>query len=152
MAKHNAPTRGTPGPTAPARAGVTLGTLFAKAGLVAAAPKAPETPKPGASSFVEASEAPSATEQQPPVARDLGDVPRLVVRRERKGHAGHTATVIEGLVEAGVDAGAVAKQLKHVLGCGASIDGGDLVLLGDVVDRAATWLEKQGVRRVVRGS
>lgn len=120
----------------------TLGALLSKAGLVptqAASPSPSTTP-------------PSTPAAPPPKGADLCTVARLVVRRERKGHGGHTATVVEGLAGTGVDAAEVARKLKRALGCGATLEGGALVVQGDVPDRVAAWLEGQGVKRVVRGN
>jgi translation initiation factor 1 len=46
----------------------------------------------------------------------------------------------------------LASRMKRALGCGATIEGDDVVLLGDLVERAALWLEGNGARRVVRGN
>jgi len=43
-------------------------------------------------------------------------------------------------------------SLKKALGCGASLEGEDLLLHGSLVDRAARWLTAQGARSVVRGN
>lgn len=155
MAKRSTPDHRIPEPIATPRTGVTLGALFAKAGLVVPPPVVPARdagPRPTAAAFVEAPPVEPAISAAPDQGRDLCAATRLVVRRERKGHSGHTATVVEGLLEAGVDATDVGKQLKRALGCGASVDDGVLVLQGDVAERAAAWLEGQGVKRVIRGN
>lgn len=75
---------------------------------------------------------------------------KLVVRRERAGRGGKTVTRVSGL-----PAGALpdfARRMKAALGCGATIEELDLLLLGDLVERAATWLEGEGAPRVVRGN
>ena len=74
---------------------------------------------------------------------------KVVVRHERKGHGGKTVTVVEGILPA-ARAGLV-QELKRKLGCGAREEDGTVVLQGDLVDRAARWLEARGAR-VVRGS
>ena len=40
----------------------------------------------------------------------------------------------------------------EVLGCGASVEDEDVVLLGSLVDRAADWLEARGATRLVRAN
>ncbi len=125
------------------KSGVTLGALFQRAVLAPANPEPVAAPKPSAADT-------GAPPRAPATSTSLSDVARVVVRRERKGHGGHTATVLEGL--AGLDLDALAKQLKRALGCGASVAEAAVVLQGDVADRACEWLEGQGVRRVVRGS
>ena len=77
----------------------------------------------------------------------LGAVGKLVIQRERKGRAGKTVTRITGLPAERIED--LARQLKSAFGCGAGIEGGHLIVLGDLVDRVAGWLDKQGARRVV---
>lgn len=74
--------------------------------------------------------------------------PKVVVRREKKGRGGKTVTRISGVGPAHRDA--LSARMKKALGCGAQVEGEDVVLLGALVDRAADWLEAEGARRVVR--
>ena len=76
---------------------------------------------------------------------------KLVLQREKKGRAGKTATRLRGLptLEARQH---WATKLKKELGCGATIEGQDVILLGDVGERAKTRLEAGGFRRVVLGN
>jgi translation initiation factor 1 (eIF-1/SUI1) len=76
---------------------------------------------------------------------------KLVLQREKKGRAGKTATRLCGLSSPG-DRLHWAKRLKKELGCGATIEGDDVILLGDVGERAKTRLEAGGFRRVVLGN
>ena len=65
---------------------------------------------------------------------------RIVVRREKKGRAGKTVTRVYG---AGLEAPVLerlTRDLKRALGCGASIEEGEIVLQGDMTQRAAAWL------------
>ncbi|MBW2161397.1 MAG: translation initiation factor, partial [Deltaproteobacteria bacterium] len=73
------------------------------------------------------------------------------LQREKKGRAGKTATRLCGLSSPG-DRLHWAKRLKKELGCGATIEGDDVILLGDVGERAKTHLEAGGFRRVVLGN
>ena len=82
-----------------------------------------------------------------PPGSNLEAAGKLVIQRERKGRAGKTVTRISGLPTERVDD--LAKQLKSALGCGAVVEGGHLIVLGDLVDRVAGWLEKQGARQAV---
>jgi len=75
---------------------------------------------------------------------------KLVIRRELKGRGGKTVTRISGLPAAHRDA--LASQMKKKLGCGAVIEGDEVVLLGDLVDRAADWLTERGAPRVIKGN
>jgi translation initiation factor 1 len=77
---------------------------------------------------------------------------KIVVRHERKGHGGKTVTLVQGLSLSGADIEAFAREMKKALGCGATVDGGDIVLQGDIVDRAFAYLLKKGATRLVRGS
>lgn len=75
---------------------------------------------------------------------------KLVLRREKKGRGGKTVTRLSGVAPDALDD--MAKRMKKGLGCGALVEGDDIVLLGSLVDRAADWLEKQGAPKVVRGN
>jgi len=75
---------------------------------------------------------------------------KVVVRRERKGHGGKTATVVDGVLPAQRET--LAGEMKKAFGCGARVEGESIVLQGDIADRACTWLEKRGAKKVVRGS
>ena len=75
---------------------------------------------------------------------------KLVLRREKKGRGGKVVTRLSGVSEIARED--VAKQMKKGLGCGALVEGDDIILLGSLVDRAADWLEKQGAKKVVRGN
>lgn len=75
---------------------------------------------------------------------------RAVVRKERKGHGGKTATVVEGVPEVLREKHCAA--MKRAFGCGARVEGELIVLQGELADRAVTWLSENGARKVVRGS
>jgi translation initiation factor 1 len=95
--------------------------------------------------------APSPSSSAPPSSpppREFAE--KVVVRHERKGHGGKTVTVVSGVLPAARQD--VADALKRALGCGARIDGDDVVLQGELVDRAIAFLQARGVRRIVRGS
>ena len=77
---------------------------------------------------------------------------KLVVQRERKQRGGKTVTRVHGLE---VDAPARAKlaqELARALGCGTSIEDGDILLQGAQVERVADWLERRGASSVIRGN
>lgn len=75
---------------------------------------------------------------------------RLVVRREKKGRGGKTVTRISGMGD--VDLTELARELKRALGCGATVEEGDVLVQGAQVERAATWLEARFGCAVVRGN
>jgi translation initiation factor 1 len=84
---------------------------------------------------------------------------RAVVRMERKGRGGKEATIIElrrgqdadrnGLPEAELERW--CRDLKQALGCGGSVDGGLIVLQGDLRTRITAALEARGIARVTIG-
>jgi translation initiation factor 1 len=74
---------------------------------------------------------------------------KVVVRMERKGHGGKTVTVVSGIASGGRDA--LTTKLKKGLGCGARLDGEDIVVQGDLVDRVMDVLTEVGLRPI-RGS
>ena len=117
----------------------TLGDLLARRGLHG-------TPAPPP--------APAATDAagRSPVGPDLSRCGKLTVARERKGHAGKTATIVTGLELAARDLDGVARALRRALGCGASVDGDRVVVQGDQVPRVQAWLAAQGARRIVVGN
>ena len=90
----------------------------------------------------------SETKQNAPLADTWPS--KLVLRRERKGRGGKTVTCLSGVEP--VRREEIAKQMKKALGCGATLEGDEIVLLGSLVDRAADWLEAQGATQVVRGN
>jgi translation initiation factor 1 len=78
--------------------------------------------------------------------------PKVVVRREKKGRGGKTATVIEGLrgTEANLDD--LAADLRKHLGCGVRREGSNIVAQGAQTDRVRQWLVDRGARNVVVGN
>jgi translation initiation factor 1 (eIF-1/SUI1) len=74
-----------------------------------------------------------------------------VLQREKKRRAGKTVTRLLGIA-APEDRQRSMKQLKRELGCGAVLEGEDIVLLGDVAPRAKTRLESYGFTRVIVGN
>ncbi len=127
-------------PTA-ARLDATLGTALARAGLslsrqaiAPSAAPAPAAPAPG------------------DAIPALGERGKIVLRRERKGRGGKTATVVSGLGLSSSQLDAVARALRKALGCGATVEGADIVLQGDMTTRAQTWLAQRGARQIVIGN
>lgn len=76
---------------------------------------------------------------------------RAVVRYERKGRGGKEVTVVEQLELKDKELDAWLKGLKQSLGCGGTRESDSLVLQGDQRERAKTWLEGKGVRKVSVG-
>jgi translation initiation factor 1 len=74
---------------------------------------------------------------------------KVVVRFTRKGHGGKTVTVVTGVLPHALEP--FCSELKKALGCGARVEDGAIVLQGELVERAALFLEKKGAAKVVRG-
>ncbi len=93
--------------------------------------------------------APAAELAPPPTWSQArwGGAVKLVVSAEKKGRRGKTVTRVQGLPAGDMEV--VAKEMKVALGCGATVEGGDVLLLGSLVDRAVIWLEDHGAARVV---
>lgn len=129
----------------------SLGDLLAKAGI---AVREPAGDGDAGTEAARAGETPRGPRDAASDARtDLPDLSRagkLVLRRERKGRGGKTVTVLDGLPA--TDLPEVARAMKKALGCGATVEEGAVVLLGDLADRARDWLEARGARRVVVGN
>jgi translation initiation factor 1 len=118
-------------------------------GVRASLPSAPASPSSSTSSSSAASPSPSPSPSPaPPPPREFGE--KVVVRHERKGHGGKTVTVVSGVLPAARHD--VADALKRALGCGARVDGDDVVLQGELVDRAIAFLQARGGKRIIRGS
>jgi translation initiation factor 1 len=117
----------------------TLGDVLARRGIPSGTPAAPEPP-------------PAPAVPRDPDVPDLGRCGKVVVRRERKGHGGKTATIVAGIGLPARELERVARALRHALGCGASVDGDRLVVQGDQAPRVQAWLGAQGARRVALGN
>lgn len=77
---------------------------------------------------------------------------KIVVRRERKGRGGKTATLIEGVALQGTALDAFAREMRQSLGTGGGVEGAAIVLAGDQVERAMAWLRAKGATRLVAGN
>lgn len=75
---------------------------------------------------------------------------KVVLRREKKGRGGKTVTRVSGLPPSRLDE--LCKKMKKGLGCGAKVEGEDLVLLGELTERGAAWLKDAGATQVVIGN
>lgn len=131
--------------------------LDALRGALPARPATPAAGSPAADDGVApAAAAPVAGDgasAAPPVKRTPWSMaPKLVVRRERKGHGGKTATRIEGLLGSTRELEDAVRDVKRALGCGAALDGRDVVVQGDQGERLLAFLAERGARKVVVGS
>jgi len=88
----------------------------------------------------------------PPGAALYARAARVVVRRERKGHGGKTMTRLEGLSGGARELDAALRDVKRALGCGATLEGSDVLVQGDQCERLRAFLEARGVRKIVVGN
>ena len=65
----------------------------------------------------------------------------LRVHAEKKGRGGKTVTVIEGVALPDTALKTMVKQLKKSFGCGAFVEGGNIVLQGNIVARVSEWID-----------
>jgi uncharacterized repeat protein (TIGR03833 family) len=73
---------------------------------------------------------------------------KLSLRHETAGRSGKVVTRIKGLPIENLEA--IAARLRKALGCGATVDCNDLLLLGSLAERASQWLEGAGdLRKIV---
>ncbi len=77
---------------------------------------------------------------------------RVSVQRQTAGRGGKTVTAVLIPESSPVDRKQLAKEMRKGLGCGSFVEGGNVVLQGDLCDRAKEWLLKKGVKQVVSGN
>ena len=97
-------------------------------------------------------EAEPAREPADPRSGDAIVSGKLLVRREKKGRGGKTVTVIEGLAAGLPELEDLARQMKKDFGCGAHVEGPNVVLQAAQPERARTWLLERGAKKVIVGN
>ena len=83
-------------------------------------------------------------EEAPRPPRELPG--RAILSRETKGRGGKTVTRISFREGTPSDPAALAKSLRTAMGCGGAVEGDDIVLQGDQIQRAAEWFAARKVR------
>lgn len=71
---------------------------------------------------------------------------KLSMAMEKKGRGGKTATIIFGFEGSDEEIAAVATRLKQRLGIGGSSRGGEILLQGDVREKAKPILKELGYK------
>lgn len=136
--------------------GLALGDLLKAKGIAVSATDAPPTPTPAGADATRAatasSPAPAAGPRPQPGDLDLGRCGKIVVRRERKGRGGKTATIISGVSLPPAALDTLCRTMRKALGCGGGLEDSIVVLHGDLVDRARAWLASHGATRIVIGN
>ena len=77
---------------------------------------------------------------------------RVSLQRQTAGRKGKTVTAVIIPRNSTVDSEKLAKEMRKGLGCGSFVEEGNVILQGDICDRAAEWLLKKGVKEVVSGN
>lgn len=77
---------------------------------------------------------------------------KIVVRREKKGRGGKTATLVEGVALQGAALEAFGREMRQSLGTGGSIEDNAIMISGDQVERAMAWLRARGATRLIAGN
>lgn len=95
---------------------------------------------------------PEATPAAEPTNDNTALAGKIVVRRERKGRGGKTATLVEGVALQGAALEAFGREMRQSLGTGGSIEDNTIVISGDQVERAMAWLRARGATRLVAGN
>ena len=71
---------------------------------------------------------------------------KISIAMERKGRGGKTATIIYGFSGDDDEVAEVAARLKQRLGVGGSSRGGEILLQGDLREKAKQMLKEMGYR------
>ena len=69
---------------------------------------------------------------------------RLRLNIERAGRGGKTVTLVKGFVGSYEDMNALCKLLKHKCGVGGSVKNGEIIIQGELRERLADILKKEG--------
>ena len=87
---------------------------------------------------------PHEEEKAPKPPRELPV--RVILSRETKGRGGKTVTRLSFREGTPSDPEGLAKKLRTAMGCGGTVEGDDIVLQGDQIQRAAEWFAARKVR------
>ncbi len=96
---------------------------------------------------------PAEQEPSPPPSEDVvARAQRWIVRISKKGRGGREATLLSarGLPPT-EDLSNLARRIRKQMGCGASLEGPDVLVQGDQRERLEHWLIKHGARKVTQG-
>ena len=74
---------------------------------------------------------------------------RVSLQRQTSGRRGKTVTAMIVPKDSSIDRDQLAKEMRKGLGCGSFVENGNVILQGDICDRARDWLLKKGVKEVI---
>ncbi|MDY9921215.1 MAG: translation initiation factor [Synergistota bacterium] len=77
---------------------------------------------------------------------------RVSLQRQTAGRKGKTVTAVIVPKDSNIDRDQLAKDMRKGLGCGSFVENGNVILQGDICDRARDWLLKKGVKEVISGN
>ena len=94
----------------------------------------------------------SRTEVATPAPVATQNSAKVVITRERKGRGGKTVTLVRGFELSTEALSVMARDMRHALGTGGTLEDTTIVLNGDQSQRAADWLRQRGLQRIVIGN
>ena len=84
--------------------------------------------------------------------RGISSLSKVSLQRQTAGRKGKTVTAVIIPRGSAVDREKLAREMRKGLGCGSFVEEGNVILQGDICDRAGEWLLKNGVKEVVSGN
>lgn len=82
----------------------------------------------------------------------ISRLPRVSLQRQTAGRGGKTVTAVIVPKDSNIERDQLAKEMRKGLGCGSFVENGNVILQGDICDRAREWLLKKGVKEVISGN
>lgn len=77
---------------------------------------------------------------------------RVSLQRQTAGRKGKTVTAVIVPKDSNIERDQLAKEMRKGLGCGSFVENGNVILQGDICERARDWLLKKGVKEVIYGN
>jgi uncharacterized repeat protein (TIGR03833 family) len=93
--------------------------------------------------------APATVVRRAQPAKPVKSAPcKVRLRWETKGRSGKAVVRVTGLPTETIEV--IASRMRKALGCGATVEGDDLILLGSLTERAQQWLDQAGDLRAIK--